>query len=203
MPQATAMFSLIWRLEFFMHTWNLLFVNTKIFPLSFVFTRNPLNGCSFREVFSINPLYVSMTWRACNSVVEWQAKKEVAWGRQWWMGSVWSHRLSVKHTLHLSLVPLPFKEHQQALHNSVAYWRGGRWDTQRWSALIKVRVLERWIKSKQHEMILTFVMWTWEHLCMLVRVCAGVCVVRQCQLGLIRLPLKVVQVDLIRAGWKV
>lgn len=106
-------------------------------------------------------------------------QKEVARGRQWWMGSVWSHRLSVKHTLHLFLVPLPFKEHQQALHNSVAYWRGGRWGTQRWSALIKVCVLERWIKSKQHEMILTFVVWTWEHLCMLVRVCACVCVTWQ------------------------
>lgn len=94
------------------------------------------------------------------------------------MGSVWSHWLSVKHTLQL-LFLLPFKEHQQALHNSVACSRGGQWDIQRWPGQIKLCVLERWTKSKHHEIILTFVVWTWECLCMLVSVPGFVCVVWQ------------------------
>lgn len=92
------------------------------------------------------------------------------------MGSVWSHWLSVRCTLHLFLVLLPFKKPLQALCYSVAYWRGGGWDTRHWSAQIKVCVLEGWTKSKQPEMILTFVMWTWEHLCIPGRMCGRVCV---------------------------
>ena len=54
------------------------------------------------------------------------------------------------------------------------------------------------MKSKQHEVNLTFVMCTWEHLCMQVRVLRDR--ERKRQPALIRLSLKVFQEDVMRVG---
>lgn len=65
------------------------------------------------------------------------------------MGGVWNHWLSVKHTRRLFLILLPFKEHQQVLHNSVACW--SEWGGWAVAGQIKLFVLERLkTKSKHH-----------------------------------------------------
>lgn len=74
-------------------------------------------------------------------MVEWQAEGGCS-GQTVMDGGVWNHWLSVKHTLRLFLILVPFHEHQQVLHNSVACWVGGQ---------IKLFVLERLkTKSKHH-----------------------------------------------------
>lgn len=114
-------FPIFWGLYFFVSTPEIhCLIMQTCFP-------NPLNGCSVGGLFSIIPLYVRNALEG--SAIQWWngEQKEVARGRQWWMGSVWSHWLSVKHTLHLFSCPAALlRSIYGPLHNSVAYWRERR-----------------------------------------------------------------------------
>lgn len=105
MPESTVMFSLIWTFHFLPEI-CCLFANIKnVSPFFCIYQKSSKWPLVQRMQRSIILLYVSTTWRAWQ--IQWWnggQKKERLLGADidgW--GSVWTHRLSVKHTLHLSL----------------------------------------------------------------------------------------------------
>ena len=118
-PEAPVMFSLIWTFHFlfmysFFFTWNLLSVckskkKKKSPPFFCIYQTSSKWLLVQRMQRSIILLYVSTTWRASQFSGGMAGKKKkkkknglLGADSDGW-GSVWSHRLSVKHTLHLSL----------------------------------------------------------------------------------------------------
>lgn len=170
----------------------------KYFLFIFGFSWKPLFGCSYWEVHNSTICKVLQSSGGMAGKTRLLGADSDGWRVSGAIGLV----LSIRCISLLSCCPL-----RSISRRSITQWHigGEEGGTRHWSALIKVCVLERWIKSNQHKMVQPL---SCKHGSICACRCMTGCVFivcyikRKCPPRLIRLPLKMFWADLIRLGSK-